>query len=195
MALPQTQSFRRLPDTLKSPQNGRLNDCTALIRPCRWSQRKRAAPMPAMAMRTPHLTANDPASLEVLVYCGEGAGYQSARNTLRALQSCLAPGVEARLLGTSEMLEGSWRSRCLLFVMPGGADLPYCKHLNGHGNSLLRGYVAGGGSYLGICAGAYYACRRVEFDPGGSLEVVGDRELGFFPGTARGPAYPGKDFG
>ncbi|EFJ50700.1 hypothetical protein VOLCADRAFT_88490 [Volvox carteri f. nagariensis] len=78
--------------------------------------------------------------------------------------------------------------------MPGGADLPYCKHLNGHGNRLLRDYVAGGGSYLGICAGAYYACRRVEFEVGGPLEVVGDRELCFFPGAARGPAYPGFDY-
>ncbi|GLC54896.1 biotin holocarboxylase synthetase [Pleodorina starrii] len=135
-----------------------------------------------------------PPPLEVLVYCGEGAGYHSARNTLRALQRCLAPGVEARLVGTSELLEGTWRERCLLFVMPGGADLPYCKHLNGHGNRLLRGYVEAGGSYLGICAGAYYACDRVEFEPGSPLEVIGDRELRFFPGTARGAAYPGFDY-
>jgi hypothetical protein len=26
-----------------------------------------------------------------------------------------------------------------LLVMPGGADLPYCKHLNGAGNALIRG--------------------------------------------------------
>ncbi|GLI59016.1 hypothetical protein VaNZ11_000841 [Volvox africanus] len=194
MALPLTPSDRRLTYTLKHPQNWRIKDCIAFLRPCPRPQRKRAAPMPGKAMPVPHVKAHDPAPLEVLVYCGEGAGYQSARNTLRALQSCLAPGVEARLLGTNELLEGSWRGRCLLFVMPGGADLPYCKHLNGHGNRLLRGYVAGGGSYLGICAGAYYACRRVAFEPGGPLEVIGDRELGFFPGTARGAAYPGFDY-
>ncbi len=27
-------------------------------------------------------------------------------------------------------------------------------------------HVEGGGSYLGLCAGAYYACARVEFEPG-----------------------------
>lgn len=27
-------------------------------------------------------------------------------------------------------------------------------------------YVEGGGAYLGLCAGAYYACARVEFEPG-----------------------------
>lgn len=82
--------------------------------------------------------------------------------------------------------------------MPGGADLPYCRHLDGEGNRLIRGapfaqparpplatvapyalgaiclpdflsaagYVEAGGSYIGLCAGAYYACSRVEFEPG-----------------------------
>ena len=30
----------------------------------------------------------------------------------------------------------------------------------------LPGYVEGGGAYLGLCAGAYYACRRIEFEVG-----------------------------
>lgn len=52
-------------------------------------------------------------------------------------------------------------------------------------------YVEGGGSYLGLCAGAYYGCSSVEFEPGSSMEVSGDRELAFFPGAAIGAAYPG----
>ncbi len=140
-------------------------------------------------------------------------------------------------LDTAELLAGGWQDGCLLLVLPGGADLPYCKHLNGRGNALIRGacssnelltsaapaacfcvlyfialpcmlpcaaawkhrawmgvalsscalrfpltllspfplfppacaaadYVEGGGAYLGLCAGAYYACARVEFEPG-----------------------------
>jgi hypothetical protein len=42
-------------------------------------------------------------------------------------------------LDTADLLEGGWREGCLLLVMPGGADLPYCKHLNGRGNALIRG--------------------------------------------------------
>ena len=53
-------------------------------------------------------------------------------------------------------------------------------------------YVKSGGSYLGLCAGAYYGCARVVFEPGTPLEVVGGRELQFFPGTARGAAFPGQ---
>jgi len=45
---------------------------------------------------------------------------------------------------------------------------------------------------LGLCAGAYYGCARVVFEPGTPLEVVGDRELAFFPGVARGAAFPGN---
>lgn len=48
-----------------------------------------------------------------------------------------------------------------------------------------------GGSYLGLCAGAYYAASQVQFEPGSALQVVGDRELGFFRGIARGAAVAG----
>ena len=48
-----------------------------------------------------------------------------------------------------------------------------------------------GGAYLGLCAGAYYGCSPVVFEPGSALQVVGDRELRFFPGTGEGAAYAG----
>jgi hypothetical protein len=55
----------------------------------------------------------------------------------------------------------------------------------------VTGFVNSGGSYLGLCAGAYYACSRVQFEEGSRLQVVGDRELAVFPGIACGAAYPG----
>lgn len=75
-----------------------------------------------------------------------------------------------------------------LFVMPGGADLFYCEKLNGRGNATIRAYVEKGGNYLGICAGAYYACTRIEWaQDAGHQAIIGDRELNFFKGTAIGP--------
>ena len=47
--------------------------------------------------------------------------------------------MEVKTLGTADLLAGSWRRRCLMLVMPGGADLPYCRHLNGAGNDLISG--------------------------------------------------------
>jgi len=70
--------------------------------------------------------------------------------------------------------------------------VPYCKSLNGRGNKLIKHYVSSGGSYLGLCAGGYYGSARCDFEDGKpGLEVVGDRELAFFPGVARGCAFPG----
>ena len=94
-------------------------------------------------------------------------------------------------------MAGGWTDGCLLLVMPGGADLPYCRQLNGPGTASIQGkrhhscalqncmltsanalaksskalrpgdlhagYVEGGGAYLGLCAGAYFACESVEF--------------------------------
>lgn len=81
---------------------------------------------------------------------------------------------------------------CALLVFPGGADLGYCRTLNGEGNHRIRRYVSNGGSYLGFCAGGYYGSSKCEFEPDNpDLAVVGSRELEFYPGVCRGLAFPG----
>jgi biotin--protein ligase len=68
----------------------------------------------------------------------------------------------------------------------------YCHSLNGDGNRRIEQYVRRGGAYLGLCAGGYYGSSRCEFEVGNKvLEVVGSRELAFFPGTCRGGAFKG----
>ena len=68
----------------------------------------------------------------------------------------------------------------------------YCRTLNGEGNRRIRRYVENGGVYIGFCAGGYYGSKRCEFEVGNKvLEVVGARELAFFPGIDRGCAFPG----
>ncbi|MBX7067464.1 MAG: hypothetical protein K1X28_09555 [Parachlamydiales bacterium] len=91
-------------------------------------------------------------------------------------------------IGVKEILEGRLQNLSL-FIMPGGRDRPYHAALKGRPNTLIRQFVEQGGVYLGICAGAYYGCSFVEFDQGFPLEVCEERELGFFPGKAVGPAY------
>lgn len=76
-----------------------------------------------------------------------------------------------------------------IFIMPGGADLPYCKKLNGEGNDNIRAYVEDGGTYLGICAGAYYACETLEYHKGREDEICGERELSFVPAVAVGSIH------
>ena len=70
--------------------------------------------------------------------------------------------------------------------------MAYCRTLNGEGNRRIKQYVRMGGSYLGLCAGGYYGCAKCEFEVGKKgMEVIGDRELAFYPGTCRGLAFPG----
>ena len=90
------------------------------------------------------------------------------------------------------MLKEPWTASCALLVFPGGADLGYCRSLNGEGNRRIEQYVRRGGAYLGFCAGGYYGSSRCEFEVGNRhLEVVGPRELSLFPGTCRGCAFKG----
>lgn len=110
----------------------------------------------------------------IAIYEGEGALWQEAP-------------IGKRITAAS-IIEGGLK-KVSLFIMPGGRDRPYHAALKGIGNAQIRAFVENGGTYLGICAGAYYGCKRVEFDRGYPLEVCEERELAFFPGTAVGPAY------
>lgn len=47
--------------------------------------------------------------------------------------------VQVKPIMAQEVCEGSWKDNSVLLVMPGGADLPYCKALNGVGNGHIRG--------------------------------------------------------
>ncbi len=90
------------------------------------------------------------------------------------------------------ILKEPWTASCALLVFPGGADLGYCRKLNGEGNRRISQFVQRGGAYLGFCAGGYYGCKRCEFEVGDKkMEVVGNRELAFFPSTCRGCAFEG----
>lgn len=129
------------------------------------------------------------------VYTGPGAGSRSVLTAVESLRRALKPTLLIDTLTTDQLLQGEWTNRCRMLVMPGGADVPYCKHLDGRGNILISNFVLKqGGTYLGLCAGAYYGCSRVQFELGSEIEVVGDRELAFYPGIASGSIYSGFDY-
>lgn len=117
----------------------------------------------------------------ITIYADEGAGDFSVFCTrdffgAENVTLCKAP----------EVIDGTALRDCDLFVMPGGADLPYCHALNGAGNARIRAYVEAGGTYLGICAGAYYGCRDIAYHAGRADEITGPRELAFIDATAYG---------
>lgn len=94
--------------------------------------------------------------------------------------------VNVRFVDASDILNGALTHRTQAFFMPGGASRYVAEKLNGQGNHLIRSYVASGGVYVGICAGAYYACRRTEWNDGASQVFHIDNELAFCPAVAVG---------
>ena len=126
------------------------------------------------------------------VTSGNGSTVESVRHCLYTLRRLLAPHYAVTPVTSDMIVKEPWTATCALLVIPGGADLGYCASLNGAGNRRIEQFVKRGGAYLGFCAGGYYGCGRCEFEVGNkNLEVIGDRELAFFPGTCRGCAFPG----
>ncbi|KAF2006838.1 biotin apo-protein ligase-like protein [Amniculicola lignicola CBS 123094] len=130
--------------------------------------------------------------MNVLVYSGSGSTTESVRHCLYTLRRLLSPTYAVIPVTGDIIVKEPWTATCALLVMPGGADLEYCRTLNGDGNRRISQYVNRGGSYLGFCAGGYYGSARCEFevdDP--KMAVVGDRELAFYPGICKGLAFAG----
>ncbi|KAJ5559767.1 hypothetical protein N7513_002166 [Penicillium frequentans] len=130
--------------------------------------------------------------LNVLVYSGTGTTVDSVRHCVYTLRRLLAQNYAVTPVTGEMLLKEPWTASCALLVIPGGADLGYGHTLNGAGNRRITQFVRRGGKYLGLCAGGYYGSKRCEFEVGDkTMEVVGERELAFFPGTCRGGAFPG----
>lgn len=111
------------------------------------------------------------------------------------MRRLLSPTYAVIPVSETAILKEPWTASCALLVFPGGADLGYCRSLNGEGNRRISQYVRRGGAYLGFCAGGYYGSSKCEFEVGNKqLEVVGPRELQFYPGTCGGGAFKGFSY-
>ena len=99
----------------------------------------------------------------VYVYSGPGAGVRSAGSAIEALRASLG---RARVdtLSADALVDGAWAADAALLVIPGGADLPYCRELNGKGNAIIRGGRVG-----------RWGWRAVGQPAGGRLERCGGR--------------------
>lgn len=127
---------------------------------------------------------------EILLYDDEGVyqlGLKTISNWLRSFD--LIKSFDIKSVGSKYIKNESWEDEAKLIIFPGGSDVPYHQLLRGEGCRKIRTFVQNGGSYLGICAGAYFGCSEVEFALKTDFEVRQSRELGFFPGTAVGPIF------
>jgi len=116
---------------------------------------------------------------QVLVYSGPGVSALSLSHTLLTLKLFLVPNYTVQPVTPAVLADEPWEPTCALLVIPGGRDLPFVDELSLKTKVTRRiaEYVAGGGRFLGICAGAYFGSAEVRFDVGGDKEVTGVRDL------------------
>lgn len=132
---------------------------------------------------------------KILIYRDSGADLFCIASLLSALKLEKIDQKTCIDWADRELFQGDkWHKTAQLVIFPGGRDLPYHQALKGTANGHIRDFVLNGGKFLGICAGGYYGSAMIEFEQGGPLEVLGARELKFFPGIARGPAYGLRKF-
>ncbi len=123
----------------------------------------------------------------VAVYADQGVDGGALKQLVCSLKLELATPIKR--VDAKALVSTSWEKEIDLLIVPGGRDIFYHAALDGKGTEKIRRYVENGGNYLGICAGAYFACESIEFEKGGPIEVCAERSLKFFPGIAKGPAY------
>lgn len=98
------------------------------------------------------------------------------------------PDLSARPVTATDLLSGVLTDhRPRAFIMPGGASRYVTDKLRGAGNAAISTYVEDGGVYVGICAGAYYACAEIQWNQKGETPLSATGELNFVNGTASGP--------
>ncbi len=125
----------------------------------------------------------------IYIYSGKGTSRHCIKRLFKELKN-----YQVKKISSSKILKSNWQKDALAFVIGGGRDIFYAKKLHGLQTDLIYDYVKNGGSYLGICAGAYFGSSYVEFDKNQKLEVLGNRELSFFKGKAIGPAFGPNTF-
>ncbi|KAI9273661.1 biotin-protein ligase [Sporodiniella umbellata] len=126
--------------------------------------------------------------MNVLIYNGAGTSLNSVKHTYSTLKILLGHAYDVMKVDALTLKNEPWEETCSLLVIPGGRDAPYCEDLD---HTKIQRYVQQGGSYLGFCAGGYYASREIAFEVGTPLAIQGPRPLGFFPGLCRGTVFPG----
>lgn len=137
----------------------------------------------------------------IYIYSDEGASSFCIENCKRSIYAMEVQPYVIKEINAEQVINGAWRQNALAFIMPGGADLLYCKKLNGPGNLQIKVYVENGGVYIGFCAGAYYGASYCNFHHSSfyrgdkrGYEVLSERELSFFPDEAIGPILAPYDY-
>ena len=133
--------------------------------------------------------------MNVLIYGGVGTSPVSVKCTLNTISAILSPFFDVKCIDSEFLNNEPWEKYCRCIVIPGGADLPYVSHLKSDTLQRIRKWVANGGIYIGICAGAYFASSSIEFEKDRpEYKICENRELALFEGSSLGAVFPNFEY-
>jgi len=99
----------------------------------------------------------------VLVYAGPG----SWGDGITAFENFLTyKGLTYQEQSYSYINNNDLRGKFDVIYFPGGDAYQYDRRINSAGDNNIRNFVSNGGGYIGICAGAYFACDRILWEGG-----------------------------
>ena len=133
---------------------------------------------PSMAAEAPLIAKKDNSPIRIGVYSGEGAHPNSIKAAVKLFKWMDA---EPQRITPQEILEDKLNHFDILY-MTGGYAWPYVLDLKDGGTAIIRKFVRQGGSYIGVCAGAFFAADYIYWE-GKRYEYP----LDLFPGYAKGP--------
>ena len=135
--------------------------------------------------------------VNVLVFSGSGVSPSCLLHLKNVLQSLLSSRYDVLSISADSLIKDPWTVNCALLAFPGGRDRGYLSSLGVFGCKRIADWVRNeGGRYLGLCAGAYFASDRIEFESGrDGFEIIEDRPLKFYSGICKGTAFPGFVYG
>lgn len=111
------------------------------------------------------VAADPPAAktIRVAIYADEGASKKGSP----LVQKCLpvSEGFEIKTLTAEEIWDGALDKFDVL-IQPGGSGSAQAKTLGAEGRKRVKQFVADGGGFIGICAGAYLASAEYSWSLG-----------------------------
>jgi glutamine amidotransferase-like uncharacterized protein len=115
---------------------------------------------------------------DVLIYSDDGTWLDG----IIALEKFFEhQNVTTKRIYAADLNADTWNKEAEAILFPGGYSYNYQLAISLDAVDEIRSYVSNGGAYIGICAGAYFASKTVEWE-GGSYPY----ELALFDGTATG---------
>ena len=102
---------------------------------------------------------------------------------VEAASACFtAAGLSIRPIKAADINDGSFAKKVRVLYMPGGWADHYVRDIDANGAAAIERFVARGGGYIGICAGAYYAAKQIVW-----AHQTWPYDLDLFPGVPTGP--------